>query len=261
MTVEQSNANADHNSNLAAPSKKSIARAGSSIPAVACFVLFAFAAALNASSIGLEVNGTCEGGTCPPTPLPFNSSGTLPFDLTVTLPDGDIYLIDGSFSTGNNGDGSSLTAGYIFQVTYEGNAGGGPSAADTITVERDLAYETSLSSLNTLTTLMGAFSPGIAASSAASSCINGANCIGPVNPPGSFDENSGTFSLSATNGVWVFDKTFVNDFGAGSPVGSYIVWGQTTAIPASTPEPASLGLLALGLGGIFIARRAHHPRE
>ena len=203
---------------------------------------------LFASSIGLMVNGTCEAGSCPPSPLPFNSSEMLPFDVTVTLPNSDTYLIYGSFPTGNNGDGSDVTSSYTFQVTYEGNAAGGPSAADTITVERDLAYDTLLGSLNTTTTLIGAFGPGIAASSAASSCVNGAHCIGPVNPPASFDENNGTYALSSTSGVFVYDKTFVNDFGAGSAVGSYIVWGQSTPIPAPVPEPGYFGLLALGAG-------------
>lgn len=56
------------------------------------------------------------------------------------------------------------------------------------------------------------------------------------------------------------DKTFVNNFGAGSPVGSFIVWGQTTAIVPPTPEPASVGLLALGLGAIILRARSSAPR-
>jgi hypothetical protein len=210
--------------------------------------------ALRADTIGMSVNGTCEAGSCPPATLPFNSTALLPFDVTVTLPDSDRYMIYGSFPASNNSDGSSVTTNYTFQVTYQGNSTGGPSAADTITVERELAYETSFASLNASTTLLGAFSPGIAASSSASSCVSGGPCIGPVSPPGTFDEDSGTFSLSSTSGVWMFDKTFVSAFGAGSPVGSYIVWGQSTPIPSPVPEPAYFGVLAAGMGAAVVLK-------
>jgi hypothetical protein len=190
-------------------------------------------------------------------PLPFNSTETLPFDFTFALPNGDMYLTYGSFTDNNNGDGSGANNAYAFQVTYEGNASGGPSSADTITVQRDASFQASIGSVDFFTTLVGAFSPGIAASSSASTCFGGTlACLGPVMPPGSFNQSSSLFVVSNVSGAFVDNKTFTNNFGAGSPVGSYIVWGQTTPIPAPTPEPASIALLALGLGGILIARRA-----
>jgi hypothetical protein len=206
-------------------------------------------------SMGVAVNGTCEAGSCPATEIPFNSTDTLPFDFTFGLPDGDSYLVYGSFTGTNNSDGEGSNV-YAFEVVYEGNAVGGPSAADTITVQRDAALQASLGSVDFFTSLVGAFSAGIAASSSVSSCFDGSfGCLGPAVPPRSFDENSSPFPVVNTAGVFEDDKTFTNNFGAGSPVGSYIVWGQTTALPPA-PEPASFVLLVLGLGGVFIGRRA-----
>jgi hypothetical protein len=221
--------------------------------------LFALAAALNAGYIGVGVNGTCEVGSCTPTPIPFNSTESLPFDFTFALPDGDMYLIYGAFTGTNDSNGAGSYNTYAFEVTYEGNATGGPSAADTITVQRDAAFQTSIGSADFYTTFVGAFSPGIAASSSASTCFDGIlACLGPAAPPGSFHQNSATYPLTEVNGTFLDDKTFTSNFGAGSPVGSYIVWGQTVPVPVPTPEPLSLGLLALGLGGIIVLRARLH---
>jgi hypothetical protein len=208
-------------------------------------------------TMGVAVDGTCEAGSCPATGIPFNSTDTLPFDFTFALPDGDTYLIYGSFTGTNDGDGGGSNT-YGFEVVYEGNPGGGPSAADTITVQRDAAFQASLDSIDFFTSFIGAFSPGIGAASSASTCFDGSfGCLGPAVSPGSFDEDSSPFSIANTAGVFDDNKTFVSNFGAGSPVGSYIVWGQTDALPApSAPEPASFAMLALGIGGIVIGRRA-----
>src|SRR5580658_2041372 len=96
------------------------------------FVTFGclFAAVLHGSTIGIAVNGTCEAGSCPGLPLPFSTTETLPFDFTLALPNGDNYLIYGSFTDTNNSDGSGAANAFAFQVIYEGNASGGSSAAD-----------------------------------------------------------------------------------------------------------------------------------
>ena len=224
---------------------------------IACILFLIFSGAVNAGTIGVSVGGTCEAGTCPPTPLAFNSADTLPLNFTLTLPDGDRYLVNGSFTGTNNSNGGAFSTNHAFQVTYEGNATGGASAADTIVVQAEYAMETTVGSVVFNRDLIGAFGPTIAASSSGSSCVNGTlGCLGPVMPPGSFSELT-SFSISSSGGVFVFDPAFTNNFGAGSAVGSYIVWGQTTALappPPPTPEPASLALFAAGLGGICIAR-------
>jgi hypothetical protein len=221
--------------------------------------LFALAAALNASNIGITVNGTCEAGSCPAVPIPFNATDTLPVNFVFTLANGDSYLINGSFTATNNSNGGGFSAGHLFQVTYEGNAGGGASSADTINVGQLDTFQTTVGSVVFSRDLIGGFGPTIAASSSASSCVNATlGCLGPANPPGSFNLPT-SFSLDSTGGVFLFDPTFTNNFGAGSPVGSYVVWGQTTALPPpAAPEPASLALLALGLGAVT-ALHARRP--
>lgn len=211
---------------------------------------------LNADTLGVVVNGTCAAGSCPAAVIPLNSSDTLSVDYTLTLADGDMYLIDGSFGD-SNGNGGSFSTNHLFQVTYEGNATGGPSAADTITVEAYYLFQATVGSVTFSRDLIGAFGPTIASSSSASSCVDGVlGCFGPLTPPGSFDQ-ADSFVLDSSNGTLLFDPAFISNFGAGSAVDSYIVWGQTEELPPpppTTPEPASMGVLALGLLGIGACR-------
>jgi hypothetical protein len=88
-------------------------------------------------------------------------------DFTVTLPDGDMYLVDGSFSGTNNSNGGGFATTHQFQVTYEGNATGGASAADIVIVQADYVFQTTVDTVTFDRSLLGAFGPTIAASSSA----------------------------------------------------------------------------------------------
>jgi len=204
--------------------------------------------ALQADDIGMSVNGACYAGSCPADALAFNGGDTLSFNADYTLNNGDIFNILGAFSESENAGGTYDLALYDFQVTYEGNGRGGPSQADTITVGQYVTFSTVLSSGNFGVLQNGAFGPGLDPSSSASSCVNiSLGCTGPADPAGSFNLTN-SFPLASVDGTFVYDQSFTNNFGAGSAVGSYIVWGQDAEI---APEPSTAVLLLAGLAGIL----------
>jgi hypothetical protein len=174
----------------------------------------------------------------------------MPFNYTLTLGNGDIYQIDGTFSNSNNGDGTYVLANEVVQVTYEGNGMGGASAADTVTVKSFNAYQTVLDSGTFGAFLYGTCDSTIAAGSSASTCVNDVlGCLGPASSPGVFDFST-SFDMNSNSGVFNYDPSFISNFAAGSPVGSFVLFGATT------PEPGSLSLIAGGLAiAIFRSRR------
>ena len=201
---------------------------------LACF--FAFVGGLNAGNndFGVTVNGRCEKDTsCPPVPLPYNTANTLAVTFTHTLSNGDKYQISGLAWGSSNSNGGYLPGSTLFQVTYEGNATGGASAADTVTVEWPWGAQTGYGYGYFGYNLTGAFSPDIAASSSATGCLNGTpNCQGPFTPPGSFNNGTETYTLDASGGAFTFEPSWTCNFGAGSPVGSSVVFGYSqTALP------------------------------
>ena len=59
-----------------------------------------------ADSVGVLVNGACEFGTCPPTPLASDMSLNEPFSFTTTLPNGDVFELSGLLTASNSGGGA-----------------------------------------------------------------------------------------------------------------------------------------------------------
>ena len=191
---------------------------------------------VQAQSLGAAVDGTCSEGNCSPAPLPIAGSELLELSFTYTLPNGDIYFFSGPFSASSDKIGTTLYENDIYQVTYEGNTAGStlPSSADTLTVDLYESYATPTTTATYTDDLIGSFSPNIAPNSSASVCWNVSNCFAPVSPPGSFD-TLGTLPNTSVNGAMNFDETYTLVFGQGSPVGSFIVIGQTNAIAVATP--------------------------
>jgi hypothetical protein len=221
---------------------------------VAYFFVFTSALSAANNNFGIAVDGACKTGTsCPATPLPYNADNTLPVTYTFTLANGDKYLIDGSSTGSNNSNGGYLPLTTTFQVTYEGNGVGGVSQADAITIDWYAAFETTYGYGNFGEGLSGAFGRRIARSSSAKECVNGGSCLGPVTPPKSFSEST-TFSENSSNGAFMFDVQWTLNFGAGSPVGAYIVLGATAPLRAPkinyfSPTTGDAGVASVTING------------
>ncbi len=192
---------------------------------------------LQAQSFGVAIDATCEVGACTPAPLPIDTSAEVPLSFTYTLPNGDIYYIsNGVFGGDSDTTGTILHVNILYQVTYEGNVTGATiaSASDTLTMDFYESYATPTTTTNYTDDLIGGFSPNIGANSSVSVCWNLVNCFPAVFPYAPFDSTS-TFPNTSVNGAMNFDETYTLTFGLGSPVGSYIVIGQSNAIAQSAP--------------------------
>jgi len=203
-----------------------------------------------ADSVGVLVNGACEFGTCPPTPLASDMSLSEPFSFTTTLPNGDMFELSGLLTASNSG-GNSISFGADpgsgLLVQYLGNGHGGPSEADTLTVNTTFAFSVNFSSGTFFEgPIEGGFSSNISpGSSAAIIGLNNGDTIatfGPFAAPGPFHADAVSYSASNT-GTVALGETAVSFFAAGAPVGSSIFYGATPAIP----EPSAVVLMCIGL--------------
>jgi hypothetical protein len=88
----------------------------------------------SAAFLGLSVNGTCELGTCPATPMPFSTTVSIPFSFNVTLGNGDVFNFAGTISGSNNSTGTSIFSDEEFTAEFLSGPHG-TSQADTLNVD------------------------------------------------------------------------------------------------------------------------------
>src|SRR4029077_7092317 len=131
--------------------------------AVAALALFAASGAWAESVSG---NGTCIFGDCT-NPDVINPGQTLfnSFSGSITLGNGDSFLISGTFLGQENSIGNGILFDPVFKVTY---TGAGPSQTDSFQVAVMQFYNTILTSGTFQEGLFGGFSGNVGAGSSVS---------------------------------------------------------------------------------------------
>jgi uncharacterized protein (TIGR03437 family) len=215
------------------------------LPRVFCLICAALTVPVGYSQyIGLGVNGACAGGSCPAQPLAAGATVTMPIATTLNLANGDTYTITGTITTGNPSGGPSLVDS--IQVIYAGNSKGGVALGDKITLDLYAAYQTTIATGDFEATTSGTFGPGVPLGSLAQLCI-ASSCSAAANSPGSFSLTA-PFSLAASAGGFYWDITLSVAFGAGLPVGSYVLFSNP-AMPVPFIRQNRGAITAAAYGG------------
>ena len=95
----------------------------------------------SAAFVGLSANGTCEVGTCPAAPMPFNTTVSIPFAFNVTLANGDVFNFAGTIGGSNNSDGTLINSNEDFTAEFLSGPHG-TSQADTLNVDASHVWDT-----------------------------------------------------------------------------------------------------------------------
>jgi hypothetical protein len=217
-----------------------------------------------ARASSIQVNGTCEVGTCSSTDvLALGSSTNTPFNFTYEFADTDLFRLQGNLSTSNLQTNVSMLLSN-FTVTYLGNNTGTVSGDDTLVNDflQPVHLQTS-EFFNANEALSGVFGKGLgsASSATAQAFFMGITLpvLGPFTPPPSDFLSTGNGSGFVALGTEPNDYRYTLTFGDGSQIGSSITVNPGPNEPSTVPEPGSLvrfGSGALGLIGALRRRFA-----
>jgi hypothetical protein len=201
-------------------------------------------------SVGLSVNGTCEVGSCPPSPLPIGTSANNPFSFNVTI-NGDLFNIAGFVSSVNNGP-FDASWNDVFTVEL---LSGQTAQADLLSVHAlwGFATATAPATHSLSDEELGAFSSGVSSGSTVTITLSVDGTPRPfgtfTNPADNPFDTSQSWDQTLASS-FIVDAHYDLNFAAGSAQGSCIQIGDTTAAcPVAVPGP----IAGAGLPGLILA--------
>ena len=200
-------------------------------------------------SVGLSVNGTCEVGSCPPSPLPVGASADNSFSFNVTI-NGDLFNIAGFVSSVNNGPNDN-SWNDVFTVEL---LSGQTAQADLLTVHALWGFATTPRDDATHTDEeLGSFGLGVSSGSSVTITVSLDGTPRPfgtfTNPADNPFDTSQSWDQTVGSSI-IVDAQYDLNFAAGSAQGSCIQIGDTTAAcPVGVPGP----IAGAGLPGLILA--------